>query len=54
MKKEKIAMMIVWKLPNWLIYWAGIRLMAHATTGEYANTETPALLAMDALERWGK
>lgn len=51
--KDKLAQFIVWHLlPKSVIYWASIRLMAHATTGEYGNTETPALLAVDALKRW--
>ena len=50
--KEKIIMCIVWHLPKWLIYWATIRLMAHATTGKYGNTIVPELEAMEALKRW--
>ena len=54
MRKEKILMAIVWKLPRWLIYWASIRLFAHATTGIYGNTITPELNIIDALKRWEK
>ena len=50
--KEKLQMRIAWGLPKWLVMWATIRLLAHATTGEYGNTETPALLVIDALKRW--
>jgi len=35
-----------------LVKWAAIRLMAHATTRQYSNTEVPKLTAMEALERW--
>jgi hypothetical protein len=51
-QSERAAMVVAWRLPRWLVYWASIRLMAHATTGQYSDTEAPALLAMDALKRW--
>ena len=50
--KERIITWIVWRLPNRMVYWCAIRLMAKATQGEYGNTEVPGLTAMDALERW--
>lgn len=49
---EKLQMWIVWKLPIWMIYWAAIRLIAHATAGKWGGTVVPELTAMDALERW--
>jgi hypothetical protein len=49
---EKILLAIVWKLPKKLVYWCAIRVMAHATTGEYGDQITPELLATDALKRW--
>lgn len=49
---------VKWKvasaLPDWLVYLAAIRLISHATTGEYSNTEVPEIRAMTALKRWGK
>lgn len=50
--KQKIVMGIVWVLPKSIIYWAAIRLGAHATTGEYGNQVVPELHFMDALKRW--
>lgn len=50
--KDKLQMWIIWKLPKWLIKWASIRLIAHATTGKYSSTIVPELSAMDALKRW--
>ena len=50
--KEKIYLWFVWKLPKELIMWCSIRLIAHATQGEYGNTIVPDLAAMDALKRW--
>jgi hypothetical protein len=47
-----IWLSLAWLLPKRLVYWSSIRLMAHATQGEYGAQEVPALLAMDALKRW--
>jgi hypothetical protein len=52
--KEKAWMWLVWKLPETLIKWAAIRLIAHATTNKYAATVVPELTALDALGRWRK
>ena len=49
---EKVAMWLVWQLPRRLVYWCAIRLVAHATTGDYSNTVVPDLSAMDAIRRW--
>jgi len=49
---EKIQMKIAWALPNWLVMWASVKMIAHATQGEYGNTIVPELTAMDALKRW--
>lgn len=49
---ERVTRAIVWNLPKWIIYWAAIRLFAHATTGEYGNTVASELTLMDAIGRW--
>jgi len=49
---NKVKIWLVWRLPNWVIYWATIRLIAYATQGQYGNTIVPELSAMDALRRW--
>lgn len=49
---EKLAMTIAWLLPHDVVMWCFIRVVAHATTGEYGATEVPALTAVDALDRW--
>lgn len=49
---EKIQLAVAWALPRWLVYWAAIRLMAHATQDQYSNQIVPELTAMDALKRW--
>ncbi len=50
--KDKIWMWIVWKLPKTLIKWAAVRLMAHATTGQYGTCNTPSTTIIEALQRW--
>ena len=50
---EKKLIWFVGKLPRKLVYWCSIRLIVHATTGEYSHQIVPDLTAMDALERWG-
>lgn len=51
-KKDKLQMWLAWRLPKWLVKWAAVRLMVHATTGEYGSTVVTELTAMDALKRW--
>lgn len=50
--KDTIAMKIAYALPNRIAYWAAIRVIAHATTGNYSSTVVPELTAMDALKRF--
>ena len=50
---EKMRIKLAWAMPKWLVYWCAIRLVAHATSGEYGSTIVPELTAMDALKRWG-
>ena len=52
MKKDKLQMWFAWRLPKWLVKWAAVRLIAHATTGKYSATVVPEMTAMDALKRW--
>jgi hypothetical protein len=49
---EKMLLWLVYKLPKRLVYWCAIRVMAHATTGQYSNQIVSELTAMDALKRW--
>jgi len=50
--KEKILIFIAWRLPKSIVMWCSIRLIAHATQGQYSNQIVPELNAMDALKRW--
>ncbi len=43
---------LAWSLPKTLVMWAAVRLMCHATQGEYENQVVPELNAMEALRRW--
>ena len=51
---SKRVMDLVWMLPRHLVYLCAIRLISHATTGEYCNQIVPDLKATDALDRWEK
>ena len=50
--KEKIIKFIVWHLPKSIIYWAAIRLFAHATDEKYSKTNAVELTLPEALLRW--
>lgn len=50
--REKAIVAVVWKLPRWLVYWCAIRLIAHASQGQYGGEIVPEIKAMDALKRW--
>lgn len=49
---DKVMLWIAYRLPRRLVYWCGIRLMAHATVGPYQDQHVVDLTAIDALERW--
>lgn len=51
-RPEKILMWIVWRLPKKIVMWSAIRVVAHATMGQYGKTVVPELTAMDAVKRW--
>lgn len=51
-RAEKAKLWIARSMPRWLAYWCAIRVIAHATTGEFSSTVTPELTALDALKRW--
>jgi hypothetical protein len=50
--KERLLMSFVYRLPRQLVYRAAIRVIAHATTGQWGQQIVPELTAMEALERW--
>lgn len=51
-KIEKVQRNIAWMLPRWLVKWATVRLVLHATNGKFSDQIVPELSAMDALFRW--
>lgn len=51
---ERMLRWFVWHLPRKLVYQCAIRVIAHASTGQYSDQVVPELTAMDALERWDK
>jgi hypothetical protein len=53
-RREKLLIWFVHRLPREVAYRAAFRIGADATTGAYSNQEVPALLFMDAMERWPK
>lgn len=50
--RDKLSMWVVWHLPRGFVMWCAIRVIAHATTGQYSNQLVPELKAMDAIDRW--
>ena len=50
--RERLIRKIAWALPRELVKWCAVRLMVHATVGEYSNQSVPDLTTMDALKRW--
>ena len=52
--RNRIYSQIAGWLPKRLVYFCALRLMAYATSGQYGDTEVPALTGMDALARWTK
>lgn len=49
---DKLNHWIANHLPRRLVYWCGIRMMAHATTGPYGHLEVPAVTGPEMLVRW--
>ncbi len=41
-------------LPRKLLYFCFLKVMAHATTGQYGETVVPELTGMDAIKRYGE
>lgn len=49
---ERLERNIVWLLPMWVIKWATVRAILHATNGKWGKTIVPKITAMDVLDRW--
>ncbi len=46
---ELTQLWLVHRLPRWLIYWAAIRLIAHAAQGKYGKQVVPKLPVREGL-----
>jgi hypothetical protein len=49
---EKILVGIAWHLPKNLVKWCAVRMMVHATVGQYSYCDVSELTAIDVLKRW--
>lgn len=49
---DKACMRFAWLLPERVVMWASIRLMAHATQGEWGNESPCDVSVTTALKRW--
>ena len=50
----KLSRWLANRLPKRVVYFAVVRLVAYATTGDYKMTSATTLGVMDALKRWEK
>lgn len=51
--RDGVARWVAYRLPRRVVYFAAIRLGAHATSDEHETVlDVPELLLVDALERW--
>ena len=48
-----LARWIAWRLPHSVVYWAYMRVVAHATSGKWGSEEVGSVHIMDAAKRWG-
>ena len=50
--KEGLTMWVAWHLPRYLVMWCYIRVVAHASTGQFDDTNFHNLSIVTALKRW--
>ena len=50
--KTNFMLWFVKRLPRRLVYWCGVVMFAHGTTGMYGDTVAGELTLFEALERW--
>jgi hypothetical protein len=51
---DRFLQWLAWHLPQRLVYWCGIRVVAYASTTYYKHLEMGAITAQDALSCWGE
>lgn len=49
---EKFMFAVAWCVPKWLVYFVGIRLWAHATTGKYSDVNATDIKMSDVIKAW--
>ena len=52
--KECLYRWLAYRLPRGVVYYAAIRMWAHASTGQWSNVEAPGVTLQEALTRWDK
>ena len=52
-KETNFWFWLVKLLPNKLVYFCFMHVMAYSTTGKYSSTIVPELSGMDAIKRYG-
>jgi hypothetical protein len=48
----KYKMNIAWMMPRWLVEWCVVRVVSHATTGKWSNTNPDSLNYSELMRRW--
>ena len=51
-RAEKVVSWVAWHLPEYLVYWCALRVLAFATTGKYGNKHPDEISVLDAVEAW--
>lgn len=51
--QEWLAIKIAWLLPRQVALWAMIRVMAHASSGQWGNEHPDSINYAKAHDRWG-
>ena len=52
LRKTNFMLWFVKRLPRRLVYWCGVVLFAHGTTGAHGDTVASELTVFEALDRW--
>ena len=51
-RRENFTIWVAFHLPRYLVMWCAVRLMAHATTGQWGHEEPGKVNIIEALSRW--
>jgi hypothetical protein len=50
--QEKVLTIIAAMIPRKIVYWCGVRMVSHATTGKYSSQVVPELTIDQLFTRW--